>query len=63
MKHVTRMGEMKSGYRNLLVVRKSEGNRSFGRPIHTWEVILNWTIRKCLVEMWVCIHLAEDKGQ
>jgi len=61
VKHVTRMGEMRIEYRNL--DRKSEGNRSFGAPTHTWEVILNWTIRKCLVEVWVCIQLAEDKGQ
>ena len=61
MKDVARMGEIRIGYRNL--VRKSKGNRSFGRPTSTWEVILNWTIRKCRVEMWVCIQLAEDKGQ
>ena len=61
MKHVIRMGEMRIEYRNL--VRKSKGNKSFGIPAHTLEVILNWTIRKCLVEMWVCIQPAEDKGQ
>jgi len=44
-------------------LRKSKWNRSFGTPTKTWEVILNWTIRKCLVEMWVFIQLAEDKGQ
>jgi hypothetical protein len=44
-------------------LRKSEGNRSFGRPTHTWEIILNWTIRKCLVEMWVCIQPTENKDQ
>jgi hypothetical protein len=61
VKHVTRIGEMKTGYRNL--VGKSEGDRSFGRRAHTWEVILNWIIRKDLVEVWVCIQLVEDKGQ
>ena len=42
---------------------KCGGKRSFGRPTHTWEIVLNCSVRKCLVEMWACVQLTEDKSQ
>jgi hypothetical protein len=45
MEHVAHIGEMRNAYK--ILVRKSEGKRQLGRPMHIWErIILKLILKK-----------------
>ena len=58
--HVACVGERRDAYR--VLVRKSEGKRSLGRPMHRWE----YKIKMYLQEVWWVgmdwIELAQNRA-
>jgi hypothetical protein len=48
--HVTRIGEMRNTYQDL--VGKYEGKRPLGRTGHRWEIILKSILMKQGVRVW-----------
>jgi hypothetical protein len=59
--HVAWMGEMKNGYN--ILIEKSEGMRSLGRPKHRWEDNIRMVLREIRWEGVKWIHLAQDRDQ
>jgi hypothetical protein len=44
------MGDRRCAYRVLIL--RSEGTDSLGRPRHSWEIILKWIFKEWYVEAW-----------
>jgi hypothetical protein len=58
--HVAHIGDMISAYK--ILVGKSEGNRSLGRPRRRWEDNIKTDIRETVGYVnWM--HLAQDRDQ
>jgi hypothetical protein len=53
------MGKMRYVYK--MLVRKSEGRRLLGRPMHRWENIIRMDFRKIEWEGVDWFHLAQDR--
>ena len=59
--HVARMGERRGVYR--VLVEKTEGKRSLGRPRHTWGDNIKMDLEEVGYGGMGCIHLAQDRDR
>jgi hypothetical protein len=55
------MGERKNAYK--VLVGKTEGNRSLGRPRPRWENNIRMDLRDIELEIMDRVHLAQDREQ
>jgi hypothetical protein len=60
-RHVACVGERRNAYK--ILVRKPDGKRPHGRPMHRWEDNITMDLRVKGWEGVDWIHLAQDKDQ